>query len=343
MANNDIEKSFSTLKQTIPLMLKHKISAIPSNYALWYTYVSNKSPELNEALERAIDFNLPLSETRSKALYRDYLAETEEVNAWQLRQSIEAMLVELSQSLKDTHSETVNFKSTMDTCIDDLAKVEKEGLSVEEVMALVRALVKDTQNIRRSTISFNATLTDAQKEISALRAQLEQSQQAALYDSLTGLCNRRFFDDELAAYASQPNLFLLLIDLDHFKKINDNYGHVMGDMVLKATAKKLQDCCRDGAQAFRFGGEEFAVIVPNSNFSKARGLAESIRKAVQKIRVKDKKTGEAVGDITASIGLAEHTAKQPASSLIEKADQQLYEAKRLGRNRVMPIMKTNSG
>lgn len=337
MADKKLEESFATLKQTIPLMLKHKISAIPTNYALWYTYVSNEQPELKAALDEVLDNNMQLSEIKTKELYRNYIAEQEEVSAWELRQSLEAMMVELSQSLKDTRSETTSFKNIMDSCVDDLAKVEKEGLSVEEVMALVRNLVKDTQNIHRSTISFNAALTDAQNEIETLRAQLEKSQQQALYDALTGLCNRRYFDEELATQALTQNVCLILVDLDHFKKINDNYGHVMGDLVLKATAKKLQATCRDGAQAFRFGGEEFAVIVPTANFAKARSIAESMRTAIEKISVKDKRSGETLGDIAASFGVAQLTKGMNPLALIEKADKQLYEAKRLGRNRVMPM------
>ncbi|MEP4099978.1 GGDEF domain-containing protein, partial [Paraglaciecola sp.] len=210
-------------------------------------------------------------------------------------------------------------------------------LSIEEAMALVRNLVKDTQSIRRSTISFNASLNEAQNEIIALREQLEKSQQDALYDALTGLCNRRYFDEELASQALNPNLFLLIVDLDYFKKINDTYGHVMGDLVLKATAKKLQATCRDGAQAFRFGGEEFAVIIPNSNFSKAKSIAESMRKAIEKITVKDKRTGQVAGDISASIGIGELLKGMNPLALVEKADKQLYKAKNLGRNRVMPM------
>ena len=338
MSDNEIERSFATLKQTIPLLIKHKVSAVPLNYALWYTYVANDSNQLNAALDQHIQQNLPWTEAKSKELYRQYVADGEEVSAWQLRQSMEAMLIELSQSLLDTHSETNQFKSIIDNTADNLARVEKEGFSVEEVMALVRSLVQETQNIRRSTISFNSALADAQREISKLREQLEQSQHEALYDALTGLCNRRFFDEELAAHALRPNLYLLLVDLDHFKKVNDDYGHVMGDLILKATAKKLQSVCRDGAQAFRFGGEEFAVIVPDSNFNKARSMAESMRKAIEKIAVKDKRSGETLGDISVSIGMAEMTKGMNPLALIELADKQLYEAKRLGRNRVMPIL-----
>jgi diguanylate cyclase len=132
MADKNLEKSFAILKQTIPLLLKHKISAIPTNYALWYTYVSNESPDLKTAIDQILDNNVQLSEIKTKELYRNHVAETEDVTAWELRRSIEAMLVELSQSLKDTRSETTSFKKTMDTCVDDLAKVEKKGYQLKK-------------------------------------------------------------------------------------------------------------------------------------------------------------------------------------------------------------------
>jgi diguanylate cyclase len=338
VSKHPFENSFATLKRTIPLLVKHNISAIPTNYALWYAYVSNQSPELNAAVDQVLKNKLPLSETKTKALYRKHISDQQEVSALELRQSIEAMLIELSQSVKDTRSKTSSFKSTIDNCMDDLAKIDKEGLSVEEVMELVRTLVKETKTIRGRTLAFNTALEDAQKEIEQLRKQLEVSQHAALYDALTGLCNRRFFDEELAALTTKPNLCLILVDLDHFKNTNDNHGHVMGDLVLKATAKKLQALCRDGAQAFRFGGEEFVVIIPDANLAKARQIAESMRRAIEKIGVKDKRSGALLGGITASFGVAQLEKGMNSLALIEKTDKFLYLAKQLGRNRVMPML-----
>lgn len=337
MKNHDLENSFKHLKNTIPLMLKHKIPAVPLNYALWYTYASNESESLNETLDHALQRNLPISDSKTRDLYRKHVADEQDVDVWELRHSLESMVIELSQSVQDTRSETRNFKSTMDTCMDDLAKVEREGLSMEEVMDLVRTLVSQTKQIRGSTLSFSTALNDAEREITRLRNQLEQSQQAALYDALTGLCNRRYFDEELAAYAMRPNMCLILADLDHFKKINDTHGHVMGDLVLKASAKKLQAACREGAQAFRFGGEEFAIIVPNNKLSVARQIAETMRRSIEKIGVRDKRTSEVLGGISASFGIAEMKAGMNPLALIEAADKQLYEAKNLGRNRVMPM------
>ncbi|MEP4889294.1 MAG: GGDEF domain-containing protein [Aliiglaciecola sp.] len=336
MSAKDIEQSFVILKQTVPLLVKHKIPAVPTNYALWYTYVSNDSPELNEQLDAAVESDSPISELKAKDLYRNFVSD-EKVNVWELRQSLEGMMLELSQSLKDTKSETQDYKNLMDSCIDDLSKVEKEGWSVEEVLGLVRNMVKESQVIRQSTISFNGALASAEKEIARLKSQLQASQQEALYDALTGLCNRRYFDSEINTKLDLDKCCLALIDIDHFKKINDNYGHQMGDLVLKAVAKKIQSCCREQAQAFRYGGEEFAVIMPGVEQSRARQMADVMRRQIEKINVKDRRTGESLGDITVSIGVAQLESNEDSAHFIERADKLMYEAKRLGRNRVMPM------
>lgn len=333
----DLESSFATLKQTIPLMLKHQVPAIPTNYALWYTYVSNESPELNASIDAAIENQQSISGVKAKEWYRNYLADTQEVDAWQLRQSLEAMLVELSQTMTDTRSDTDKFKSSMDGCLEDLTKVEKEGWTIEEVMGLVRNMVKETQQIRQSTLGFNASLANAEKEIASLRQQLQESEKEAYFDALTGLRNRRYFDAELDANLKAETFSLVLVDIDHFKKINDCYGHLMGDLVLKAVAKKLQASCREGADAFRYGGEEFAILLPNTNLKQARHRADVMRRAIEKINVVNKRTNETLGDITASFGVAQLQASQNAEQLVEQADKLLYEAKRLGRNRVMPV------
>ena len=337
MNKKDIETSFQTLKQTVPLLVKHNIPAVPTNYALWYTYVSNDSPTLNEELDQTLESGLPMSDLKTTELYRSYLAEKEEVDAWQLRQSMEAMLLELSQSMKDTREDTNDFKTVIDSSLDNLAKVEKEGLSVQEVMALVRNMVREVQAIRQSTISFSGSLQSAEKEIARLKSQLQESERAALYDALTGLCNRRYFDSEIEAKSTIDTLSLMMIYIDHFKKINDEHGHQMGDMVLKAVAKKLQNTCRDNAQVFRYGGEEFAVLCPDTDAKKTRHLAESMRRAVEKVAVKDRRTGQTLGDISVSIGVAQLQIKEKIPAFIDRTDKLLYQAKNLGRNRVMPM------
>lgn len=339
MADNDesIDQSFQTLKQTIPLLLKHKIAAIPTNYALWYTYATGQCNELNAELDKMAANQRPLSSTRAQELHRMYLADQQEVSTWQLRQSLEAMLIELTQSLTDTRSDTHSFKKTMDTCLTDLEKVEREGWSVEEVMTLVREMVRETQQIKRSTLDFTASLASAEKEIDQLRRQLAESQKDALYDGLTGLYNRRVLDEDIAAMETDQGVCLIMIDIDHFKSINDQYGHQMGDRVLKAIAKRLRDACRENAVPYRFGGEEFSVLMTASKLSQAIHQAESMRRTMEKVSVIDRRTGKTLDGITASFGVAEYHKNMRRSDLLEQADKLLYEAKRLGRNRVMPM------
>jgi len=337
MAKTDIEKSFQTLKSTVPLLLKYNIPAIPTNYALWYTYVSNDSPQLNQDIDENLQKGYPLSVAKTKELYRNYLSEKQEVDAWQLRQSMEAMLLEVSQSMKDTKSDTTDFKSLMDANLDNLSKVEKEGLSVIEVMALVRKMVQELQAIRQSTISFSGSLVRAEKEIESLKLKLQESQHEALYDALTGLCNRRYFDSEIESKMGIDKLSLMLIDIDHFKVINDTHGHLMGDLVLKAVAKKLQSACREDAQVFRYGGEEFVVLIPGADIQKTRHIAEVMRRSIEKIVIKDRRTGTILRDVTVSIGVAQRSKDEQPNDLMERADKLLYKAKTLGRNRVMPI------
>ncbi|GGD64568.1 GGDEF domain-containing protein [Lacimicrobium alkaliphilum] len=339
MADSDesIDKSFQTLKQTIPLLLKHKISAIPTNYALWYTYATGQCNELNAELDKMIENDRPLSSARAQELHRNYLSDQQEVSTWQLRQSLEAMLVELTQSLTDTRSDTHSFKNTMDICLTDLEKVEREGWSVEEVMTLVREMVRETQQIKRSTLDFTASLASAEKEIDQLRRQLAESQKDALYDGLTGLYNRRVLDEDIAAMEAEQGVCLIMIDIDHFKSINDQYGHQMGDRVLKAIAKRIKDTCRDNAVPYRFGGEEFSVLMTASKLSQAIHQAESMRRTMEKVSVIDRRTGKTLNGITASFGVAEYKKDMRKSDLLEQADKLLYEAKRLGRNRVMPM------
>lgn len=337
MSSDDLENSFKILKQTVPLLIKHKISADPTNYAIWYTYASNQSPELNEAVDSALDRFKSISEVKAQDMYRSHIADKQEVSAWQLRQSIDAMVTEFSQTVKDTRNETDDFRNAMDKSLNGLKKVEDEGFSVEETMSMVRNMVKEGQRIRNSTLTFTAAMANAEKEIQDLKDKLEVSKKEALVDALTGLNNRRYFDSEFATAVKGGQVSLILADVDHFKKFNDTHGHQLGDLVLKAVAKKLRDACRDGAEAFRFGGEEFAVIFPMSNQGRACHLANTMRRAIEKVQITQKSTGKVVGDITASFGVATFDKGLSSGKLIEIADKNLYEAKRLGRNRVIPI------
>ena len=340
MNNSLLMKSAENLKKAVPLMMKYKVPTTPLNYALWYAYVSDERPDLNVQLDDLMANNDVCPPIQVESLYREFVAKDTESEAWELRTSIDKMLIQLDKSIIDTHKDTSSFQKSFEKTFVDINSVEQEGLSVEEVSLLLKKLQVESQVVHRSTAFFCESLENAKGEIASLKAQLEKSQKQALYDSLTGLLNRHAFDTELSAYLATSNegLCLILGDIDHFKNFNDQWGHLLGDQVLKAVGRKLNDSMRNGASAYRFGGEEFAILIPQSKLRLARHFAESLRKLVEKLTLKDKRTGKKINNITISFGVVEIQKADTISNLIARADEYLYEAKRLGRNRVLPIL-----
>lgn len=332
-------ESAANLKKAVPLMMKYQVPTTPLNYALWYSYVANEIPELNIKLDNLIADHKVCPPVQAESLYREFVADKTESATWELRESIEKMLIQLEHSLSDTHSDTTEFQQKVDRTFATINRADEEAWSVDEVMGLLKKLETDSKEIHRSTAFFSDSLAAAKGKIASLQKALEKSQKQALYDSLTGLLNRHAFDEELSLFLNKENqgLCLIMADIDYFKKFNDQWGHLLGDQVLKAVGRKLLDCMRNGATAYRFGGEEFVILLPQSNLRIARQFAESLRKTIEKIRLKDKRTTRMIDNITASFGVAEFTEGDSITSLIARADQFLYDAKRLGRNRVLPI------
>jgi len=170
----------------------------------------------------------------------------------------------------------------------------------------------------------------------SLSARSQNFERAALTDALTGMQNRRYFDDALKEYLGEFRrverpVGLMIVDLDHFKQINDAYGHDVGDEVLRAVGTCLKDMTRYHDVVARLGGEEFAVVAPNMDMDNMMRFAERIRKAIGGMAIV---SGNVRLKVTASVGLAVWDRKENADGLFRRADQQLYQAKKTGRNRV---------
>jgi diguanylate cyclase (GGDEF)-like protein len=170
----------------------------------------------------------------------------------------------------------------------------------------------------------------------SLSARSESLEHAALTDGLTGMQNRRYFDDALREYLDEFSRIgkpvgLLILDLDHFKTVNDTHGHDVGDEVLRMVAGCLREFTRHHDVVARLGGEEFAVVAPNMDTDMLIKLAERIRKAIAALTVT---TGNVRLRVTTSVGLAVWDGKESAELFYRRADRMLYQAKRLGRNRV---------
>jgi diguanylate cyclase len=194
--------------------------------------------------------------------------------------------------------------------------------------------------MRSDSERLHKSLEETRSEVERLDAQLDQARRLALIDALTGLANRRAFDIELDrllhAHQSKRRPFaLILLDVDHFKLVNDRHGHVIGDKVLQQLANRLKSRTRQGDTVARYGGEEFAILLPRTGLAEAKNVADQACDHIRKLNLRRTDTGETIENVTASFGVAEASHEATANDVIHRADQALYEAKRRGRNRVV--------
>jgi diguanylate cyclase len=225
---------------------------------------------------------------------------------------------------------------------DSLARANQDLPSLDkpdQVRNIVLSLIEENRTIQAKVSDLSRNLDDSVAKIEKLRSNLAEANDKALRDPLTALGNRRFFDQTLdaALFASPESneLCLVMCDLDRFKAINDKFGHPVGDTVLKMFSEILSGAAEGQDTVARIGGEEFAIILPDADAPEAAAIAEQIRKQLEAKRWVLGASGAAIGTVTASFGVARSRPGEGAAELIKRADQALYRAKTLGRNRVI--------
>jgi diguanylate cyclase (GGDEF)-like protein len=201
----------------------------------------------------------------------------------------------------------------------------------------LRDLVEQrTADLRLQAQRLQDTDREKNQLMQQLRQQAEAFERQAREDALTGLANRRAFDELLAyefarAGRSEQPLCVALVDLDHFKRINDELSHAAGDAVLRAVADRMRQLCREIDTVARWGGEEFALLLPNTRLSDALAVCERVRAGVERLELNAIAPGLR---ITISIGLSSHEGHADYDRMLSQADAALYAAKQSGRNRV---------
>lgn len=215
----------------------------------------------------------------------------------------------------------------------------------EQVRVIVSLLVAENERMRRDSTDLKAKLESSKRQIDSLRSSLIEAEEFGLRDPLTGVGNRRCFDLTIqkAIEESQEQgtpLSLVMCDIDHFKRINDAFGHQVGDEIIKMFSRVIESIVRDCDTVIRYGGEEFAIILPKAFQEDARTVAERIRSQIESKKLTVRETNQKIGTMTASFGVAEHRAGEDVEMLVQRADTKLYDAKSGGRNRVSTFGKS---
>ena len=311
--------------------------ASPRNFEIWYAYASGYHPALNQQINATLKAKGTISEADLVQMYENFLSPTRlteriDLVGSQVKGEIDQVMAMIDAAVGSATSYTESLAGATEQLVQSK---ERDGLRT-----IVETLVQTTKAMEISNRSLEERLHASKKEINDLQENLAAVRTESLTDPLTQLANRKFFDSTLEksiveAVERNEALSLMLTDIDHFKAFNDNFGHLTGDQVLRLVAMSVKHNVKGKDTAARYGGEEFAVILPNTTLRAAVTVAEHIRRAVMAKELMKRSTGENLGRMTISIGVATLRKADTGQSLIERADMCLYAAKRHGRNRVI--------
>jgi diguanylate cyclase len=313
------------------------IPPTPENYMIWYHDIAETLPDLSKMLRLIEAQNRTFDDDVCEQVYQKFFSsdrQTKLIDETCAR--MESTMTRMLAQMTEASGSTNQYGQVLEGIQSQLAAPE----GVNEVKSLVEQVLSETRDMHKRTKELENALEESTKEISSISDHLVAAKRDALTDGLTGIANRRCFDDELErltaeAAADGTPLCLLIGDIDHFKAFNDAHGHRVGDKVLKQAAMTLTQSIKGRDLAARYGGEEFAVILPITDLDGAEKVAEQIRQSISKKKIKLKSSGQDLGTITMSIGATNYVPNESLNALVERADKGLYQAKRDGRNRVV--------
>ncbi|MCP5150199.1 MAG: diguanylate cyclase [Ectothiorhodospiraceae bacterium] len=325
------------LRIALGQMTRHGVPPTPRNYAVWYEYAAGTNAALRTAIDRALGGGDVVDACVTERLFDEYLAPFDEARFARAREALNRLASGIQGSVEAADGEVGRYEASLTDFVSQLGgEVELDGLR-----DLVDTMARDTRAVRASSAELRQHLQESRKEAESLRAELERVKEEAITDALTGLANRKAFDRIIgdlvgAGVAGDRQCSLLMVDIDHFKRFNDTYGHLLGDKVIRFVGNAMRQCVKGRDTVARYGGEEFAVILPDTPLAGALAVAETIRGSIEAGRLVRTDTKEPIGNVTVSIGASSFRPGELADDFIKRADEALYRAKGGGRNRVEP-------
>jgi len=324
--NYQVASQFS--EHTHDFLSSHLIAPTPANYAVIYLYISNENDLLSAAIDKRLTLNEVITADFIADLFARYVSFSEQVE--------NSVLGPFQDSLAKTIEnigQQVNNENKAAVSLQKLDKILSKTQNQDSLNSVVNYLLSTINNAKSQHQNLSQELSSTQQEINQLKEKLASSREEALVDSLTGLLNRRGCDEKLKHFSLEDTHSSLAIDIDHFKSINDQFGHFIGDKVIQRIAKTIKSHINEEDLAVRFGGEEFIVVMNKKRIAQAQQVAENIRIAIESMKLKHRETDAFLPPISVSIGISESTRSQNWKSIFDQADQALYQAKTSGRNR----------
>lgn len=317
-------------------MGKHEAAFNPVTFTLWYEYVAGINPALTAAMDEVLNEGKGMDDATVIALYQKHIAPADEAVMAKISGEMERLLASVAQSASQTGDQAGAFGDQLTGLNQALASRD-----VEQLRPRLTEVIAGTAEMKSSVDALKQKVSTSQEEINRLRSDLDRATSEALLCPMTGILNRRGFEKKIELLLSQQaaeghSHCLVMLDIDHFKKVNDTHGHLMGDRVLQAVGEILRTAVTDANHAAaRYGGEEFALLLPKTSLDQSVQLAETVRHRTKAMKIRNRTTQEVLLTVTISGGVTAMKPDDDAASLISRADAALYAAKNGGRDRVV--------
>lgn len=320
------------LDEISQFLLHHELEVTGGNLLVAHGVISGANPGLARQIARQLAAGLPVSQQWLDETTAANAAASKDDNIVVLMTRLEATLENFAQNTTAARANAADYGEELAQHVAELDQVQQTGTIISNLADLAKAMLERTRRLE-------ADMRASEDEASALRRSLEKAKRDAEVDHLTGLPNRRAFEEVLerefreARLAVDP-LVVAFCDIDHFKRINDSHGHEAGDRVIRAIADMLAGICNDNCHVARHGGEEFVLLFRGATLSEAKQRLDEVREKMAERRLINRKTDEAFGQITFSGGLADVFDYADPRAALKAADEALYAAKEAGRNQI---------
>jgi len=322
-------------------LARNRLAPDPVNYEFAYRVENNPTGPLAAAVNALVDGGVRLTRKDIEALGGDVVvarpldreASAEPTAAGETTDEREAMVARTQMQvesfvdlMRSMHAETRGFGQELAASANAMVTAQA-AMETAEIVRITNLMI---ERIRLA----ETRLDNATREASDLRKKLEEARDNARRDPLTGLPNRRAFEEAYDEHESAgARMFVAVCDIDKFKSVNDQFGHAVGDRVLKAIGSLIAEHCADHLVA-RYGGEEFVVLFTNCDRAEAHRRLENARQVVAQKRYRLRETDAPLGAVTFSAGLTDIRSGEGLSDAFERADSLLYAAKEDGRNNI---------
>ncbi|GAA4878978.1 GGDEF domain-containing protein [Ferrimonas pelagia] len=331
-----LARSLQIFRQAIPQMSSLKIPVTPENYAVWYHYVMGYDLALKHEIEQRLRQQQAFDSRVNDTLYTTYIQRDPSQRFENVHNETQKLIASLVEQIRASSAGTRAFSEVLGELDAELAQPS----SPEQLSQMIRRLTAGVTEVLNNNQQMESSLTQLSQDASGLRQELAQVREQALLDPLTSLYNRRALEHELnarlLAYTqTREDCCLILLDVDHFKRFNDTYGHAVGDQVLRFVAMTLRRVSGQEPFIARYGGEEFVLVLPQWDYGKALVLAEQIRLQIAQQNLATQQGQQPIGHITVSLGVACMQASDDAEGLLIRADKAMYQAKQQGRDQVV--------